>query len=134
MLKEKDFVIFPEIFAHLAYDLLIKNKIKYGIFVQNGYSIFFTNNQKKLLKAYSNASFILSYSEDITQCIKLSFPKIKTQIIKIKYSIDSIKYNYKIKKKNLITFMSRKLPQHSTQVVLTQYRVAHASGRSWRNH
>ena len=112
-----DFVILPEIFAHLAYDLLIKNKIKYGIFVQNGYSIFFTNNQKKLLKAYSNASFILSYSEDITQCIKLSFPKLKTQIIKIKYSIDSIKYNYKIKKKNLITFMSRKLPQHSTQVV-----------------
>ncbi len=115
--KKNDFVILPEIFAHLADDLLIKNKIKYGIFVQNGYSIFFTNNQKKLFKAYSKANFILSYSEDITQCVKLSFPKLKTKIIKIKYSIDSKKHNSKIRKKNLITFMSRKLPQHSTQVL-----------------
>ncbi len=115
--KKNDFVILPEIFAHLADDLLIKNKIKYGIFVQNGYSIFFTSNEKKLFKAYSKASFILSYSEDITQCVKLSFPKLKTKIIKIKYSIDSKKHNSKIRKKNLITFMSRKLPQHSTQVV-----------------
>ena len=115
--KKNDFVILPEIFAHLADDLLIKNKIKYGIFVQNGYSIFFTNNQKKLFKAYSKANFILSYSEDITQCVKLSFPKLKTKIIKIKYSIDSRKHNSKIRKKNLITFMSRKLPQHSTQVL-----------------
>ena len=115
--KKNDFVILPEIFAHLADDLLIKNKIKYGIFVQNGYSIFFTSNQKKLFKAYSKASFILSYSEDITQCVKLSFPKLKTKIIKIKYSIDSKKHNSKIRKKNLITFMSRKLPQHSTQVL-----------------
>ena len=115
--KKNDFVILPEIFAHLADDLLIKNKIKYGIFVQNGYSIFFTSNEKKLFKAYSKASFILSYSEDITQCVKLSFPKLKTKIIKIKYSIDSRKHNSKIRKKNLITFMSRKLPQHSTQVV-----------------
>ena len=61
--KKNDFVILPEIFAHLADDLLIKNKIKYGIFVQNGYSIFFTSNQKKLFKAYSKANFILSYSE-----------------------------------------------------------------------
>jgi len=115
--KKNDFVILPEIFAHLADDLLIKNKIKYGIFVQNGYSIFFTSNEKKLFKAYSKASFILSYSEDITQCVKLSFPKLKTKIIKIKYSIDSKKHNSKIRKKNLITFMSRKLPQHSTQVL-----------------
>ena len=115
--KKNDFVILPEIFAHLADDLLIKNKIKYGIFVQNGYSIFFTSNQKKLFKAYSKANFILSYSEDITQCVKLSFPKLKTKIIKIKYSIDSRKHNSKIRKKNLITFMSRKLPQHSTQVL-----------------
>ncbi len=114
---DSDFVILPEIFAHLAEDLLIKNGIQYGIFVQNGYSISFTNNEKKLSKAYYNASFILSYSTDITQCIKMNFPKLKTKIIKIKYSIQSKKYNFKTKKKNLITFMSRKLPQHSAQVI-----------------
>ncbi len=115
--SKSDFVILPEIFAHLAVDLLIKQNIKYAIFVQNGYAISFTNNEKKLYKAYSNASFILSYSEDITQCIKLSFPKLKTKIIKIKYSIESRKYNIKMKKKNLITYMSRKLPVHSTHVI-----------------
>ena len=116
--QKKDFVILPEIFAHLAGDLLIKNKIKYAIFVQNGYSINFTNNLKKLELAYSNAEFILSYSSDITECIKLNFPKLQTEIIKIKYSIVSNEINKKVKKKNLITYMSRKLPVHSNHVVL----------------
>ena len=42
--KNKDFVILPEIFAHLAEDLLIKNGISYAIFAQNGYVINSTNN------------------------------------------------------------------------------------------
>ena len=50
--SKSDFVILPEIFAHLAEDLLIKNRIKYAIFVQNGYAITFTSNEKKLIKAY----------------------------------------------------------------------------------
>ena len=68
-------------------------------------------------KAYSNASFILSYSDDITNCVKLTFPKLKTKIIKIKISIQSTKKNNVKKKKKLITYMSRKLPQHSFHVV-----------------
>jgi len=112
-----DFVILPEIHAHLAEDLLIKNNIKYAIFVQNGYSISFTNNEKKLNKAYSNARFILSYSEDITKCIQLTFPKLKTKIIKIKVSIQQTKKFKDKNKKNLITYMSRKHPLHSFHVV-----------------
>jgi len=115
--QNSDFVILPEIYAHLADDLLIKNKIKYAIFVQNGYSISFTNNEKKLNKAYSSASFILSYSEDITQCVLLTFPKLKTKIIKIKYSIEQIEISGVLRKKKLITYMSRKLPQHSFHVI-----------------
>ena len=115
--QDSDFVILPEIFAHLADDLLIKNKIKYAIFVQNGYSISFTNDEKKLNKAYTNASFILSYSDDITQCIRLTFPKLKTKIIKIKYSIEPPRKHSNLRKKKLITYMSRKLPLHSFHVV-----------------
>ena len=114
---KSDFVILPEIFAHLAEDLLIKNKIKYAIFVQNGYSIFSTNNEKKLNKTYNKASFILSYSEDVNQCVKLLFPHLKRKIIKIKCSVDSKKFNLNQKKINLITYMSRKLPQHSNHVL-----------------
>ena len=115
--EKTDFVILPEIFAHLADDLLIKNKIKYAIFVQNGYAISSTNNKKKLNKAYNKASFILSYSEDVNQCIKLLFPHLKKKIIKVKCSVDSNKFNSNQKKKNLITYMSRKLPQHSGHVI-----------------
>ena len=115
--QDSDFVILPEIFAHLADDLLIKKKIKYAIFVQNGYSISFTNDEKKLNKAYTNASFILSYSDDITQCVRLTFPKLKTKIIKIKYSIEPPRKHSTLRKKKLITYMSRKLPLHSFHVV-----------------
>ena len=114
--RSKDFVILPEIFAHLASELLIKKKIKYAVFVQNGYAIASTNNEQKLKKAYLNASFILSYSDDITNCIKLKFPNIKTKIVKISYAIQINKSKIQ-KKQNLITFMSRKLPQHSNLVV-----------------
>ena len=110
--KKKDFLILPEIFAHLAEDLCIKNGISYAIFVQNGYVISSTNNERKLSLAYNKAKFITSYSEDITKCIKLKFPNIKTKIIKISYALDL--KNFKMnKKKNIITYMSRKLPQHS---------------------
>ena len=114
--KNKDLVILPEIFAHLADDLLIKNKIKYSIFVQNGYCLDSTNNEKKLIKAYKNAKFILSSSNDTTECIKLRFPKLKTKIIKISYSLELGSINYS-KKKNIITYLSRKLPQHSNLVI-----------------
>ena len=110
--KKKDFVILPEIFAHLADDLCVRNDIGYAIFVQNGYVISSTNNEKKLSLAYKKAKFIISYSEDITKCIRLKFPNLKTKIIKISYSLDL--KNFKMShKKNMITYMSRKLPQHS---------------------
>ena len=114
--QNKDFVIIPEIFAHLAEDLLIKKGIDYAIFVQNGYVINSTNNESKLKKVYNQAKFILSYSNDITKCIHSKFPKLKTRIIKISYALDLKKFNLK-NKKNLITYMSRKLPVHSNLVI-----------------
>lgn len=111
--KKNDFVILPEIFAHFAEDLLIKNKISYAIFVQNGYSIFPTNNFSKLKKAYTSAKFILSYSNDIRQCVSLAFPNLKNKIINVVCAVDQKKLNEKSKKQNLITYMPRKLRKHS---------------------
>tara|TARA_A100000164_G_scaffold330957_1_gene319783 strand:- start:396 stop:1418 length:1023 start_codon:yes stop_codon:yes gene_type:complete len=111
-----DFVILPEIFAHLADDLLIKKKIQYAIFVQNGYIIDSTNNEQKLSKAYNNAKFILSISSDTSDCIKLKFPKLKTKILKVSYSLNLGDISF-YKKKNIITYMSRKLPNHSNLVI-----------------
>jgi len=115
--ENKDFVILPEIFSHFAPDLLFKKKIPYAIFVQNGYSIFSTSNLNKLYQSYANAQFIISYSKDIEECIILAFPKLKNKILRAGYSIDFRKFK-KTKKKNIITYMPRKLPHHS-QLVLS---------------
>jgi hypothetical protein len=123
---KKDFIILPEIFAHFADELLIKKKIKYAIFVQNGYIINSTNNEQNLLSAYKNAEFILSISSDTTNCIKLKFPKLKTKILKVSYSLDLGDINFN-KKKNMITYMNRKLPQHSNLVI--SYLKPHLSGK-----
>ncbi len=114
--KKKDFVILPEIFAHFAEELLIKKNINYAIFVQNGYVINSTNDEKKLFRVYSHAKFILSSSGDTSECIKLKFPNLKTKILKISYRISFGKINFNLKK-NVITYSSRKLPQHSNLVI-----------------
>ena len=115
--KKKDFVIFPEIFAHFAKNLCIQKKIPYAIFVQNGYCLNSTGDLNTLEKVYKNAKFILSYSKDITQCINLAFKNCKTKILKTNISIDINKFNFKIKKTNTITYMPRKLPAHSDNLI-----------------
>lgn len=116
--KDSDFVVLPETFAHFANDFLIKKKIPYAIFVQNGYAIFSTNNFTKLNLAYKNATLILSYSKDINSCIQLAFPRVKNKIFKVRYSIDYKKFNTSVKKANIISYMPRKLQRHSELVIL----------------
>ena len=116
--KKNDFLVFPEIFAHLAKTICIKNKIPYGIFALNGYSLNPTNDYKNLEEVYKKAKFIISISDNITKCLKISFPGIKNnKIIKANISIDKNKFNLKIKKKKLITYMPRKIPDHSETIM-----------------
>ena len=42
---------------------------------------------------------------------------MKNKILNVKYSIDYKKFNFKIKKENLITYMPRKLPKHSELII-----------------
>ncbi len=114
--KKKDFIILPEMFAHFAPDFCIKGNIPYAIFVQNGYSIFPTNNISKLNLAYNKAKYILTYSKDIKECVSLAYPKVKKKIIDVKYSIDFKNFK-KATKKNIITYMPRKLKKHSELVI-----------------
>ena len=81
--------------------------------MQNGYSLAPTNNYNLLNSVYKKAKFILSYSDDISKCVKLAFPFCKNKILKTNISIDIKKFNFKTKKTNLITYMPRKLPIHS---------------------
>lgn len=106
--KKKDFVIFPEILAHLAEDYCLKNKIKYAILVQGGYALNSSSDFDKIKKCYSNAEFILTTSFDALKCINHIFPNISNKVIKINLSINSKRFIYG-NKKNIITYMPRKL-------------------------
>jgi len=115
--KTKDFVIIPEIWAHFATDLKFKEKkINYAIFVQGFYHMNSTNNFDKLKKSYENAKLIITTSKYTVSYLRTMFPNIKKNIFKINLSVDSNKFKIK-KKKNLITYMPRKLPSHSSLLV-----------------
>ncbi len=109
---EKDFIILPEIWAHFAVDLgLIKKKINYSIFVQGFYHMNSTNNYIKFNSAYENAKSIITVSDYSVAYLKKMFPKMRNKIQKLDFSITG-KIHIK-SKKNLITYMPRKLKDHS---------------------
>ena len=108
---KKDFIILPEIWSHFAVDLdLIKKNINYSIFVQGFYHMNSTDNFIKIKSAYENAKFIITVSDYSVNYLKKMFPSMKNKIVKINFSVNKIKIE---KKANLITFMPRKLKDHS---------------------
>ena len=112
--KYNDFLIIPEIWAHFADDFnLKKKKINYAIFVQGFFHMQSTNNFHKLKKSYENAKIILSDSEYSIKCLKEMFPEFSNKIIRVHFSIDKKKFKIN-RKSNLITYMPRKLANHST--------------------
>ena len=111
--NKKDFIIIPEICAHFAVDLkFAENKIKYAIFVQGFYHMNSTNNFFNLKKSYEDASLIITTSKYSVSYIKTMFPITSKKIFKVNLSVDSNKFKI-MKKSNLITYMPRKLPDHS---------------------
>ena len=111
---KNDFLIIPEIWAHFADDLEFKKKnINYGIFVQGFYHMQSTNNFNKLKNSYKNSKLILSDSDYSIRCLKEMFPEFSTKIVRVHFSINEKKFKIK-KKSNSITYMPRKLGNHSS--------------------
>ena len=111
--KKKDFIIIPEIWAHFATDLkFAENGINYAIFVQGFYHMNSTNNFLNLKKSYEDANLIITTSKYSVSYLRTMFPNLRKKILKVNLSVDSNKFKVK-KKSNLITYMPRKLPEHS---------------------
>jgi len=121
----KEFVIIPEVMAVYHARILQKIGVKYGIFVQNGFylNIKPKNNfsDHEIKEAYDKAEFIISYSDEITECVKLTFPKLINKILRINISVDNNQFIYSEKifknKENLITYMPRKKIDHVTKLL-----------------
>ena len=115
--ESEDFVILPEIFAHFAEELLIKNNISYAIFVQNHFSIFSSSEKKKTLIAYKKAKFVISNSSLVTKAIKKKFPNLRKKIFNIIISVNEKDFHFSERKKNIISYMPRKKIKQSKIII-----------------
>ena len=127
--KYNDFLIIPEIWAHFADDLnLDKKKINYAIFVQGFFHMESTNDFCKLKRSYEGAKLILSDSKYTVKCLKEMFPEFRNKILRMHFSINSKKFKVS-RKLNLITYMPRKLVNHSS---LLLFYLKNLLPKNWR--
>lgn len=119
-LNTKDhFVIIPEIWATGYYEEFKRKGIKYGIYVQNAYYTHVNlniRNKEAIKEAYENSELILSISKDTSNYIQEIFGVESNKIILQRYSVDKKIFRPGIKKRK-ITYMPRKMEQHSNRVI-----------------
>ncbi len=113
--RASDFVMIPEFWAVPHAGLLHKLGVKYGIYVQNGYSASFDNGDE-LDAAYNNAALILAISDDSVECINMAFPGCESRVHRVHYSVNAEKFIASHNKENIICYMPRKLRSHSRLV------------------
>lgn len=116
-----DFVVMPEVFAAEHAPHMVELGVSYAINVQNGYLINFEvmHEQKSLAQlkfAYENAAMVLGISDDTNQNIAQLFPACLDKTMKSYYVIDKAVFKPFAEKKNIITYMPRKLGRHSQLV------------------
>lgn len=116
---EYDFFVVPEVWAYDICPHLIELEFNYAIFVQNGYHVLDTEYSDKVVSkvenVYSNASFILSISRDTSMLLNTLFPSISSKKIIRQYPSVGKIFHPK-SKENIISYMPRKLPEHSRKI------------------
>lgn len=115
---QNDLVLLPEMMTLRYAGKLFEAGIPYGIHVQNGYSMDLElrmglGNFEQLKKAYTQASLLIGNSIDTIANIEFVFPECKNKIVPLYYVIDKARYQPLENKKNIITYMPRKLEAHT---------------------
>jgi len=114
-----DFMVVPEIWATTYVPMLKSQGFKVGIFVQNAYLTVVnlnTANPNGIRDAYAQADLVLSISSDSSRYLEeiLGVPPGKIQ--QQRYTVDRRLFR-PAEKARLITYMPRKLADHSARVV-----------------
>ena len=114
-----DFLIIPEIWASFYVPMLKKLGFRVAIFVQNCYYTHVNlnlENPNAIAEAYRDSDLVLSISQDTTEYLIDIFKVPADKILLQRYSIDSSLFRPNLKSK-IITYMPRKMGQHSARVV-----------------
>lgn len=118
-----DYVIIPELWAAYYGELFKKYDLSFGIFVQNGYYIFNSENPHNLSsltslrEVYSTAAAIYTISVDAANCLELMIDADKNKIIRLQPAVSDEMFYPSVKKENIIAYMPRKLYQHSSWLI-----------------
>ncbi len=120
-LRPTDMLMVPEIMTIFGTQLASIG-MRYCMFVQNGYLVLPTAPLQEVWNCYKNATAILSISEDTSSFLGSVFPEFAHKIVRVKYSIDTERFNPQAllagqAKQKKCTFMPRKLPLHSANLV-----------------
>ncbi len=119
--KETDFIIVPEAWAESFGQQCVNAGLKFAIFVQNGYFIRPPTGSadvsaKVSSSVYAAADLIMSISDDTTAMVSLSYPSMSSEkLVRLLPNVGDIfdgTLDYS-KKELLITYMPRKLKEHS---------------------
>ena len=113
---QQELVVVPELWARKYGDQLARLGITYAIYVQNGYYIS-KGDPSVLNAAYAGARCILTVSEDATRCVSMAFPEAQHKLLRIHCFVDADRFKPGQSKENLITYMPRKLADHSSKVL-----------------
>ena len=116
MFPNKDTIILPESLIFDYWKYFEKSNIDFHIFVQNAYLIKNNILPDEIYPCYSAAKHIICISEDTINCIQTFFPEFTNKIIRVTYSINQERFKSS-PKKNIITYMPRKMAAHSEFVV-----------------
>lgn len=111
-----DIVVIPEVWVRKYGVQLLRQGVRYAIYVQNGYFMS-KGDRNDLDEAYAGAQCVLTISDDASECVAMAFPAAKQKILRIHYSVRSDLFSASAEKQNLITYMPRKLPDHSQKVL-----------------
>ena len=113
---QQELVVVPELWARKYGDQLARLGVPYAIYVQNGYYIS-KGDPAVLNAAYAGARCVLTISDDASRCVAMAFPGTEDRILRVHYSVDVQRFNPHQPKENLITYMPRKLADHSSKVL-----------------
>lgn len=108
-----DLVVLPEVIAPRWAPRLQQSGVRYAIYVQGGYLITQHTDKALLTRIYADAARLLSISDDTTECIELAYPGSRPRIVRQRWSIDAGLFTPLPDKARWITYMPRKLPNHS---------------------
>jgi len=112
----RQMVVIPELWARKYGAQLLAMGVPYAIYVQNGYYIT-KGRPADLDLAYQGARCILTISDDATRCVALAFPGVEARILRVHYAVDAQRFKPDQAKENIITYMPRKLADHSSKVL-----------------